>query len=329
ETIFDEFFSSKDMRWVETLVDYCKENELKIPEHESDGKVLEEAVQKGFPGENRLVITAESVDKRISLYKAVSKNGWVVDCSVPAGERQAEKIAREKICQEEMASILKGAGKQMEMEASAALVEMTGFDLKRLDQNLNILIQYTGDRKRITRKDVEDVISRTKQDPVYALTHSISEKDASGALFYLDSLLRNDFHPVQILSAVANQIRKLMVVKDFVQSEYGKSWRTGSHFSYFREQVVPALLDFDTRLVESMMEGVWKKSAEGLKILKNPGNVYPVYMLLKASDRFHELDLLNAFEELREADRLLKTSSRNPRFILERLILGVCGKEGS
>ncbi|MEW5909765.1 MAG: hypothetical protein AB1659_08200, partial [Thermodesulfobacteriota bacterium] len=60
ETIFDEFFSSKDMRWVETLVDYCKENELKIPEHESDGKVLEEAVQKGFPGENRLVITAES-----------------------------------------------------------------------------------------------------------------------------------------------------------------------------------------------------------------------------------------------------------------------------
>jgi DNA polymerase III delta subunit len=50
-------------------------------------------------------------------------------------------------------------------------------------------------------------------------------------------------------------------------------------------------------------------------------------MLFKAADKFTREMLFEALESLREADRQLKTTSRNPRFVLERVILGICRKE--
>jgi DNA polymerase-3 subunit delta len=327
ESIRGEFLPVEEMQWIDALLDYCKENRLHVPQREGDAKILEEAIQNQFPGGNRLILTAETIDKRISLFKTVSRDGWIIDCTVPMGERQAEKTARKKMFQEEIHQVLKRAGKEMDPDALAALFELTGFDLNTLNQNLNKLIPYTGSRSRITRKDIEAVVFRSRQDPVFALTHAISEKDASGALFYLNSLLRNEFHPIQIIGVMANQIRKLLVVKDFIESEDGKSWSPGCNFIKFREEVVPALERFDRKFVESVREEGFEKSAEGLKILKHPGNSYPIFMLMEASDRFGFKDLISALEKLRDADRLLKTTSRNPRFILERVILGICGKE--
>ena len=67
------------------------------------------------------------------------------------------------------------------------------------------------------------------------------------------------------------------------------------------------------------------KAATDLLLAKNPANAYPVYQLLKKAERFSRADLLRALEAVREADIKLKSSGLNPRLVLERVILSLCG----
>ncbi|OGP60960.1 MAG: hypothetical protein A2V65_01030 [Deltaproteobacteria bacterium RBG_13_49_15] len=334
---------SGNSAWIDSLIDYCLENNLKIPEIENDARVLEDAIQKGFPPGNRLIITAVRADRRTGLFKAILQYGTVIDCAIPLGERYAEKAQREAVLKDVLNAVMTPANKTIGKEAFAALCDMTGFDLKTVKQSLEKLIHYSGSRPEITVTDVEAVLSRTRQDPIYSLTNAILEKNSFNALFFLDALLKIDFHHMQILSAVVNQIRKLIVVNDFTSGSEGKTWRAGCEFVYFKESVIPDIMNYDKKIPESAME--WdittlpagsgserkgksgKKQVSDLGIIRNPQNPYPVYMLFKAAEKFTRKMLFEALESLREADRQLKTTSRNPKFVLERVILGICRKE--
>jgi len=66
------------------------------------------------------------------------------------------------------------------------------------------------------------------------------------------------------------------------------------------------------------------KLTTDLLIAKNPKNAYPIYLLLKKSERFSKEDLIQAFETLNAADKKLKTGGPDARLVLEKVILGIC-----
>lgn len=59
-------------------------------------------------------------------------------------------------------------------------------------------------------------------------------------------------------------------------------------------------------------------------LAKNPANAFPVYQMLKKSDRFSQADLLEALNAVNVADLKLKSSQLKPRLILERVVLQIC-----
>jgi len=76
----------------------------------------------------------------------------------------------------------------------------------------------------------------------------------------------------------------------------------------------------------------WKKKVEAgtdLLIAKNPNNPYPIYLLLKKSERFSKKELINAFETLNTADTQLKSGGQNPRLVLEKVVLEICKVQGA
>lgn len=335
----------KDDAWLDEIIAYCRQNAMPIPAAGDAAAILQAAIQKGFPATNHLILTTDLVDKRRSLFKTIKDLGVVIDCSVPRGDRRADKLAQAAVLTDKMSALLAAAKKKMDKAAYLALYEMTGFDLRTFTGNLEKLISYVGRRTQITVDDVRSVLQRTKRDPIYDLTNAIGDRSIEGALFYLDSLLAADFHPLQVLSAVANQIRKLLLVKDFVQSPLGAGWTTGCPYARFQEQIMPAVVASDQQLMDEI--GRWqdmtstcaagvaekppapkggkgKKATTDLRVAKNPKNVYPVYQLLKKSERFTLQELVEALECLGEADLRLKSSGQNPKLILERMVFKIC-----
>jgi DNA polymerase III subunit delta len=337
-----------DDQWIDKIVTFCIENKLAIASQEDNADILQRAVEKGFPKGNHLIITTDMADKRRKLFKTIREQGMIIDCSVPTGDRRADRMAQEEILSERMNEILGQSGKKMDKNAYMALNEMTGFDLRTFSNNLQKLISYAGDRKNITADDVKSVLKRTKKDPIYDLTNAVSERDLEKSFFFMDTLLSDNLHPLQVLAAITNQIRRLLLVKDFVESPRGREWHGGVPFHEFKSRIMPAIQAYDADLQEKLE--TWdrmlskhtekdhqpaktrskKKNARpvtDLVIAKNPKNPYPVYQMLLKSERFTTDELIAILEVLGQTDLSLKSTRQNPRLLLEKLILFICQEQ--
>ncbi|MGB5157657.1 DNA polymerase III subunit delta [Desulfobacterium sp. N47] len=337
--------AESDDSWIDAIIAYCLNNNIRVLESIDSASFFLKAIDKGFPEGNHLIVTALLVDKRLVLYKALKEKGVIIDCQVPKGDSKNEKIVRENIIRERMNEILTKSGKTIDNDAYSAMYEKTGFDLRALLNNLEKLINFT-DKNKITVEDVESVLKRTKQDPIYALTNAVSGRNITDSLFYLDSLLYAGIHPLQALAAIINQIRKIIYIKGFTKSSYSKAWEASFSYPRFVSVTKPALDKYEEELsnhIESWdgflsdeqhaqinsdkkKKTAKKKSKPGtdLLIAKNSKSPYPLWELFKKSEYFSMDELLFAFECLRNADMHLKSSGQNPKTVLENIILNIC-----
>jgi DNA polymerase-3 subunit delta len=343
-----DYGSGEENRWLDEAIAYCRENNLAVPTARDDSQILQHAIEKGFARGNHLIITTDMVDKRRGLYKTLDAKGLIIDCAVPKGARRADRLAQEAVLAERKDAILGAAQKTMSPAAYQALNSKTGFDLRTFSSNLEKLVIYTGQRSEITIDDVESVLPRTKIDAVYELTNALADRSPQQALFYLDSILSGDIHPLQAFAAMINQIRKLLLVKDFIESPYGRNWQAAGPYDYFRERVLPDAVAYDRELLDHLDS--WhkqlddeadfqhsgppakKKKKKGkadtdLLIAKNPQNAYPIFQLFKKSERYTKPELLQAVECLNQADRQLKSGGPNAKLVLEKVILEICGRQ--
>jgi DNA polymerase-3 subunit delta len=337
-----------DEKWLDEIIDYCLENGQSVPHGEDKSKKLQEAIEKGFPKGNHLIITTDFVDKRKSLYKSIEKNGIIIDCFIPRGDRRADKIVQEAVLNEKMKSILMQSDKTMDRDTYMAMCEMTGFDLRTFLSNMDKLISYVGERKNITAQDVEHVLKRTKKDPIYEFTNAVTDRNIASALFYLESLLAGGEidHPLQLLSAIVNQIRRLLIIKDFTESSGSTVWFAGCRYDHFRSKVMPEIIEHDRAFLKHMDD--WEnmlskemdedvkdqkkgrkkkkksKASTDLIIATNPKNTYPVFMMLQKSDKFTKNELIYALECLSKADLILKKTGQNPKLVLEEALMKIC-----
>jgi len=337
-----------DREWLDQIISRCRDKRVVVPSDQGAAEVLQTAIEKGFPTGNHLILTTDIVDKRRSLFKAIRQHGMVVDCSIPKGNRKADRSIQEAVLMDHMKSTLSRHRKTPDKGVFSALQKLTGFDLPTFAHNLEKLIDFAGKRKEITVEDVFAVLNRTKSDPVYELTNAISDRNTGDALFFLDSLLSNNIHPLQALAAMTNQIRKLMIFKDFTESSYGKDWRADCSYAFFQGRIIEAIQHFDIALLDRLAEwgealrprrvsGIQKsvKSNTGKKgkpdtdllAARQPKNPFPIYQMLKKSENFKKSELVRCFDILSTADIMLKSTAQNPKLILEDAILSICRGE--
>jgi DNA polymerase III subunit delta len=164
----------------------------------------------------------------------------------------------------------------------------------------------------------------------------------------LDTLLADNLHPLQVFTAITNQIRKLLLVKDFVKSSHGRDWHGNIAFHEFKSRIMPAIQAYDADLQEQLE--TWDqmlsthtgkdnhpsktrskkkkpRPVTDLVVIKNPKNPYPVYQMLLKSERFTTDELIDILELLSHTDLSLKSTGKNPRLLLEKLILFICREQ--
>ena len=326
--------------WLSPLMYFCRENGLRIPEKHDDADMLKTAMEKGFPDGHRLVVTTDFVDRRKALFKVIDETGLVVDCTVPKGETRADRLAQDAVMQAAMDDALAQASKRMAVDARKRLMQWTGFDLRILSGNLEKLISFVGDRKTISDADVTSVLRRTRKDPIFEFTNAVADRDLSAILFFMKSLLDDGMHPLQLLAAVANQIRRLLLAKDFIVRDGGRSWSARMTFPQFKSGPFKAVQADDAAsasltqawdaLLNPSAEGKKRKkaAASDLVLAKNPKSPFPVFQTLKKADNFSIEELTDAMVDLSRTDVRMKSTGQDPRMLLETFLIGLCRRAG-
>jgi DNA polymerase-3 subunit delta len=248
-------------------------------------------------------------------------------------------MAQDAVLQAAMDDALAQAAKQMTMNARRRLMRWTGFDLRTLMGNLEKLVSFSGDRQTITDADVTTVLHRTRKDPIFEFTNAIADRDLATILVLMQRLLDDGAHPLQLLAAAANQIRRLLLAKDFIVRDQGRSWSAGITFPQFKAGPLKAVLADDGKAATVMQAwaSILKPSDKGKKgkkgatsdlvLTKNPKNPFPIYQTLKKADNFSLEALTAAMLDLSETDRRMKSTGQDPRILLEGFMIGLCRRK--
>ena len=78
---------------------------------------------------------------------------------------------------------------KIDADAARELVDALGGDMMMISNELEKLILYVGEKKRVTLGDVETMVLAAKQRSLYELTDAISAQDRVRALEMLDAIL--------------------------------------------------------------------------------------------------------------------------------------------
>jgi len=158
----------------------------------------------GAPVESTcLLFLATTVDSRRKTTKALLAKAGVVECQ-PLKDEDAQMWAQQRA---------QSKGKRLNQAAAHTLVEKIGTDLRLLDGEIEKLTLYAGEAREITVADVEAVVPNLSETEVFRLTEAVMLKQRARALALLEQTLRQVDHPLQILAALTNRFRQILLVK--------------------------------------------------------------------------------------------------------------------
>ena len=291
--------------WLPEMIEICISRGMDAGEQRGVAERLEDTLRKGIPEGIHLIMTAEAVDKRKRLFKIISETGIVLNFSRLKGE------ARQKNTLMDTAKdLLAQSGKKMTPDAWIAMGRKTGFNLAESMKALETLITYTGDKIFIEASDIEEVVGKTKEDTVFDLTGALVARKLDVALSNLKDLFDQGINHVLILSMIAREIRFLLHAKMFIRSGKLGSFEPNMDYDKFQRSVYPVILEW--------------RSDKGGKGGLDSQHPYVIYNSLRNSYRFSYEGLLKYLEDLVDMDIAFKSTTKEPKFMLERFIVKVC-----
>jgi DNA polymerase-3 subunit delta len=168
-----------------------------------------------------LVFEAAALDQRMRLAKTFAEKTVVV--AVQLSNDPGERVKLAGALAFEMAREL---GVELERDAAEELSEILNGELAAIRTELEKLAAYAGDRRRITRADVELLVVSARKYSVWELAEMLASRKPSLAFEFLDSLLREGEQPAQLLGALAWMYRKLLEAQELPASATG--WQAAS-----------------------------------------------------------------------------------------------------
>lgn len=150
-----------------------------------------------------LVFSTGAVDKKKKLYKAIEKNGQVVEFS-PLKGKELNLWLEHRFA---------AAGKKIEPPAAAELITAVGNNLQQLVGEAEKLISYTGQRTTIKKDDVTTLVGKTVELSIFELVDAVGERRYEKAVRMMREMVIYGEPPVRLLFMIARQFRLLLQVK--------------------------------------------------------------------------------------------------------------------
>lgn len=270
---------------------------------------LADALNKGrLPATTHLILqrspNAERQGERgilqAALDRAVDKIGAIVDCSInPRTERgQLMKFVSDEA---------QRWGKKIAPTAIALLTTRAGHDFFRLTNEIHKLAHFVPmDIGMITNAHVEQMVAKTVEEKIFALTDAIGKRAIGDALHVLHDLLDHGYAPEVIIGQITRHLRMLFQARFL----HDKGYRLRANLSSELPEEVAAALPQANNLLTFLQSQSWAAARYEEQVR-----------------HFTQTQLSAAFERTLLTDLQLKGiegNVENPRLALELLIVDLC-----
>jgi DNA polymerase-3 subunit delta len=264
---------------------------------------------KGFAWKDvRLLVSAGKVDKRKVFYKTLEKIGTVEAYSgLSVDERdwavQAEAIALRQ---------LKALGKTISDEALSELVAGVGPNVRQLNNEMEKLALFTGDRPGIETGDVRAVVVRNKQARAFALGDALGDRDLPRLLRRLDEELwelkfDSQKSEIGLLYGLITKVRAMLFLKEMLREGWVREEKDYNRFKAQLERIPRGQLPDDKRFNPLAM------------------NPYVLFKALPQTRRYSAGELIRAMDLLLQCNRQLILTGQDEALVLQRALVQIVG----
>jgi DNA polymerase-3 subunit delta len=254
----------------------------------------------------RLLISAGKVDKRKTFFKTLDKIGTVENfAALSADDRdwveRAEVAAR---------SAIRERQKEIPMEALAELVSRVGPNARQLENEIEKLCVFAGDRKKIEFADVAAVCTRNKTARAFALGDALGDRDLPRLLKRLDEELwetkfDKDKSEIGLLYGLIGKVRAMLLLKEMLREGWVKETHDYNHFKAQLERV-PA----DKLPVEKKFN----------PLALSP---YVLYKALPQVKKYSSAELVRAMDVLLRCNQRLVSSGLDETLVLQQALVQI------
>ncbi|MGO8930101.1 MAG: DNA polymerase III subunit delta [Limisphaerales bacterium] len=264
---------------------------------------------KEFAWQNvRLLISACKVDKRKGFYKALDKlgavesfAGWSVDDRDWAS--QVEAWARKGLLARQ---------KEISDEALAELINRVGPNARQLDNEVEKLSLYVGDRKEIEFDDVATICTRNKMARAFALGDALGDRDLPRVLARLDEALWDvkldpQKSEIGLLYGLIAKVRAMLLLKEMLREGWVKPDMDYNRFKAQLERVPKDQLPEDRRFNPLAL------------------NPYVLYKALLQVKRYSQAELIRAMDLLFQCNLRLVSTSLDESLVVQQTLVQIVG----
>lgn len=199
------------------------------------------------------IVRDEKVDSRKKITKLITKISKVFDCNKIESYKLSNYIS----------DYIRDKGYSISSSTVELIISKVGYELSNIIKELDKMFIYKGEDKKITKEDVEDVITNNLEKNIFELTNAIvnREKDKINTIY--NQLIKSGEDPIKLIVTLSNQFRLIIQVK---------LMRSGG---YSEKEIVTTLKEHPYRINLAM------KSTYNIEDIKN--------ILLKLSNLDYEI----------------------------------------
>lgn len=213
---------------------FAKKRVIVIQQAEKLLKPVTTALESYFEKPNSaicLIVSIASVNHATHFYKKAEKAGIIVEI---AEEKPWEK---EKSTREWLISKVTAADKQIDSQAVQMMLKQMGTDHSLLNQELEKLYCYVGERREITVRDVGAVCTNVNVENGWQLGEAIFRSDITSALRISKALLAEGTSFLSLIRQVRSQFQTDFQVCSILANG-GNASNVTQQFPYMRGQIL-------------------------------------------------------------------------------------------
>jgi DNA polymerase III subunit delta len=262
---------------------------------------------KTFSWQNvRLLISAGKVDKRKVFYKALEKNGAVEHFSAWSQDDKDWADRAEMAAQD----ALRKRQKEISDAALGELINRAGFNARQLENEVEKLSLFVGERKKIELADVTAICSRNKTAKAFALGDALGDRDLPRLLKRLDEELwetkfDKDKSEIGLLYGLIGKVRALLLLKEMLQEGWVKP---EMDYNRFKAQLTGVPAD---------------KLPADRKFNPLAINPYVLYKALPQVKKYTSAELVRAMDVLLRCNQRLVSSGLDETLVLQQALVQI------
>lgn len=259
----------------------------------------------GPPLGTTVVMTAESIDKRLGLVRLIRKSGVILGFDKVKSYDQGN-ISRD-VYFPMIRDRLADRRQSIEPDAWQLLRQLTPDNLWAVINSVDVASAYAGKQHRISAADVAACIHDHSEMPGYMILDALGKRNPRELMVTLDKIFAGGVHGLMVNKTVSRRIRALLLTHALKLN----TLRLPPSYTTFKNSVLPKIMP----AIES--------HAAGGKLLGGM-NPYALYLLLKQSGLFQVTELEMCLIRLEQVDLRLKSGSISSRELLESALLPLC-----